>query len=416
MKTEHFAVNTIVFTLARGLSLGGRAIVLLVLAWTGTPASLASSTIIVTLAETARFIGDLGVETWLIRRMGLAESVTHGAKAGRIALWLRVICAAAAAVAVWYVARAVASLGPGTAAIAALLTITGLITGVPIAIMQARLEMHRLLYSQIPILIVGLTFVVSAARHHASAESTLFILAAFECLAVGATLLQSDLLKPLNRHVSLTDIGDAFRDCLPVALFNALVGAYSRLDVWFLAWMSAASLPTYTVAFRLYQPWSLITASIAGVAYAGMARTVRHRANLGIIVTRKLVLTGLACASGLMLILIGAGVAVICQFLPQYRNAILVLAILALLIPIMGFNGLCTAVLSVAGKFNTLCRLAGFNLLVFATLLLALITPYGAAGAALALLIGETCNALIQAWLLRPYTVRPHMAKDGFNP
>jgi O-antigen/teichoic acid export membrane protein len=272
--------------------------------------------------------------------------------------------------------------------------------------MQARLEMHRLLYSQIPILIVGLTFVVVAARHHASAESTLFILATFECLAVGATLLQSDLLKPLNRHVSLSDIGDAFRGCLPVALFNALVGAYS---------MSAASLPTYTVAFRLYQPWSLITASIAGVAYAGMARSMRHPANVGITVTRKLVLTGLAGASCLMLIIIGAGVAVICQFLPQYRNAILVLAILTPLIPIMGFNGLCTAFLSVAGKFNTLCRLAGFNLLVFAAVLLALIPPYGAAGAALALLIGETCNALIQAWLLRPYTVRPRMAKDGFH-
>jgi O-antigen/teichoic acid export membrane protein len=129
---------------------------------------------------------------------------------------------------------------------------------------------------------------------------------------------------------------------------------------------------------------------------------MRRSPRIEIEVSSKAIIIGIAVAAVLMSTLAAIGNLAIDQFLPRYRDAKGVLMILTLLIPVLGFNGLCTAALSVRGRFITLCKLAAFNLVLFAILLLAIVPSCGAAGAAMALLLGEICNSWIQARILRP--------------
>ena len=97
----------------------------------------------------------------------------------------------------------------------------------------------------------------------------------------------------------------------------------------------------------------------------------------------------------------GLGVWALDHPFARYADAEPVLLTLGFLLPVAGVNGLLTAVLAARGRFVVLCRLAAFNLVVFTVALRALIPAYGATGAAMALLIGESCNLGVQSWLVR---------------
>jgi O-antigen/teichoic acid export membrane protein len=411
---KHFAINTVSLTLARGLSFGGRAFALLLLAERAAPGELAAATIAVTLAETARAVGDLGLEVWLVRTVGLTADGGSRRRAANAALTLRLIGGALAALAVWVIAREAAGLAPVLAGAAAALAITGLAVGVPVAALQGRMQLSRLMRSLVPILALGLAVMVMAAHAGAGAAVLLFVLAAFECAAVGATARQAEIAAPWRSRLPWRELGALLRECVPTAVFNALVGVYSRLDVWLLAAAGGAALSTYTVAFRMYQPASLLLGAIAGVAYARMARALgpggpprdgqspgapppgaRRRVTLPVLVA------GVAGAVALVAGFDGLGVWALDHPFARYADAEPVLLTLGFLLPVAGVNGLLTAVLAARGRFVVLCRLAAFNLVVFTVALRALIPAYGATGAAMALLIGESCNLGVQSWLVR---------------
>ena len=399
MKT--LAVNSLYLTLARGLAFGSRAILLLILARMSTQHEFIEATITVTLAETFRVAADLGVETWLVRAIGIAVSPIEEARALQSGVTLRIFGAVGAATIAALIALGPLGLGGWFAGVAAVLTITGLIGGVSVAILQARMQLQRLARSQIPILVTALVVVYVEARAHRSTEVILLTLAMFEIGSMIATIIVADVHRWMRGLLTVRDLRVVIAECTPVAIFNMLVGIYLRLDVWCITIYAAAALPTYSVAFRLYQPAALVTSSMAGVVYAAMARrfglqqpgTRRHDVGTGILIAVATV--------GLAVLLWFGGPKFISGIFPHYARAAGVVRIFAMSVPIVAMNGMLTSILAARGRFVSLSRLAAFNLVVFALALRFLVPAYGAIGAATALLLGETLNTGLQAWLVR---------------
>lgn len=400
---KRFAVNSLSLTLARGLAFGSRALALLVLARIATAQEVANAAIAVTVAETARLIGDLGVEVWLVRTVGQARNAEEALPAIQSAFAVRLGVAVVASVFAWLACIAWHIPASLTGA-SVLLTVTGMVIGVPVAVLQARLQLDRLLFSLIPLLAAGLVAVVSLVPLYASPGSmALWILSGFEVAAVYAAMMQSGLARFWKFRFSCEQIRKLLRSCFSVAIYNAIVGAYSRLDVWLLASLSATSLATYTVGFRLYQPFGLVMAAIGGVSFASFARAMSDAKSDAAVMSRRFLLAVSSLSIVLGGVLILGGTCIVELFFSNYQGAKRVLYPLAAMVPIMGVSGVLVAVLTAEGRFGSLCKAAAFNLLVFAVALSKLIPAYGASGASMGLLFGESCNLVVLIWLVRPW-------------
>ncbi len=388
-------------TFARGLSFGSRALVLLLLARVAPPSAISNAAIAVTLADTARLVFDLGVEVWLVRAIGSAPNIEQASDSADAGLVLRLISAALAAAAVWTIARFVSDVGIRFALAGALLTATGLFSGVPIAVMQARFELIRLRFSLIPILLFGVIAVAAASHFVSDAATLLLALGGFESIAICAALVQCRLAPIRRIRSTKARLLSGMRECIPVALYNGLVGGYTRLDVWLLAFFNIAALPTYTVAYRMYQPAGLCLAAIGGVAYASMTRAVRGDARTKIGVSHRMLVAAGTCTVFLVVGFIALSTGAVSYLFPQYPQAVYASIPLALLLPITGYNGICVAMLFAQGRLYALCRLAGFNCLAFAAILIELIPAYGATGAAAGMLCGELVSMVVLTSLVR---------------
>ena len=407
------AINSLYLTLGRGLAFGSRAILLLILARMSTQHEFIEATIAVTLAETFRVAADLGVETWLVRAIGIAGSATAEARAVQSGVTLRIIGALGGAAIAALIALGPLRLSGWFAGAAVVLTITGLIGGVPVAILQARMQLHRLAQSQIPILMAALVVVYVEAREHWSTAEILLTLAMFEVGAMIAMLIAADVHRWMRGLLAVRGLGAVIAECMPVGTFNMLVGIYLRLDVWYITIYAAAALPTYSVAFRLYQPAVLVISSMAGVAYAAMTRRFGQRQpemrphDVGTGFSTVVVTVGLSA------ILWFGGPQFISWAFPHYARAAGVVKIFAMSVPIVALNGMLTSILAARGQFVPLIRLAAFNLVVYALALRVFVPLYGAIGAATALLLGETLNTGIQAWLVRASAFVSVAGKSG---
>ncbi len=143
-------------------------------------------------------------------------------------------------------------------------------------------------------------------------------------------------------------------------------------------------------------------AALSGVAYASMARSIGHNRDARLVIGTKLRLAIAVSATGLVVGFLILATSIVGHYFSRYDDAKAVLTPFAFLLPAVGINGLCVATLSARGKFTTLCKLAAFNLVVFAVALFALIPVGGASGAATGLLIGETCSLCVLIWLVGP--------------
>jgi len=385
-------------TLTRGLLLGGRPLVLLALAWAATPSVLAAAAIAVTLAETARIVIDFGIEIWLVRAIATASTHAEQVAAAHAGLLIRATTASLGACIVAAIGLGLLRLNGGLASAAALLTFSGLISGVPVAVLQARLQLQRLFFSLVPLLAAGIAIVLFGAYRRIGPTLLLTMLSGFELLAAAVALGQAGLVTNQLPLPGRRDLVRLTRACAPIAAFNAIVGLHLRLDLWTLSVFAPASVATYTVAFRLYQPASLVVASVAGVLYASIARSLGAGLVLQFTAKRGLALGTLLLSLGIAFLVTGSWV--MRHFYMTYPAAAPLIPVLATLVPIVGFNGIGVAVLYARAQFATLIKLAAFNLTVFAFALLMLVPTHGASGAAWSLLVAELGNLGALTWFV----------------
>jgi O-antigen/teichoic acid export membrane protein len=101
-------------------------------------------------------------------------------------------------------------------------------------------------------------------------------------------------------------------------------------------------------------------------------------------------------------------------FLPQYLPSIEILRVLAIALVVRSLNSSMTAIIQAHGHFTYITAVAFFNLVFIWGLLLVCVPRFGVIGAAIALLIGEGANSLIQTVIFVRINHRSHRERcDG---
>jgi O-antigen/teichoic acid export membrane protein len=177
---------------------------------------------------------------------------------------------------------------------------------------------------------------------------------------------------------------------------------YTRLDVLVLgSFLDVATVGYYGVAFRMTEPFQLMTAALAISMYSHLSATIAtNRQNIRRVVVRYGLGTLSYGLASCLLLAVFAPMA-IHRFLPKYGPAIPVLQLLAVAIIFRSLNACLTSVVHAYGRFAWVTAVATWNLLAIGALLWILIPRLGAPGAAMALLIGEVMNTLIQSVMVR---------------
>jgi O-antigen/teichoic acid export membrane protein len=347
--------------------------------------------------EMLRVLGELGLDTRLIRRVARQPEVaafegrrTIALKAG-IAGLLSVIALAITAALLGRAATLVlAGLSIGLFGLA--------VTGSIQAIATGRLEAPRLLPYQV---IAGVVFFAGVAG-----ATTMFWQPLATAVAIGACDLVGGWVLSRYRRAAPPPVGgsaawswqDALRESWPVGAVNVLATAYGRLGIAILAvsW-GASAVAQYGVSYRIVEVFLLAAGAVAASAFAVTARLDAEdpgaaRDLLDHILGRVAVVTLAAAAAvalGARLLPVGLG--------PRYAGAVSTTEVLAFALPPMFVNGLLTAYLYGRGRFGVVLRIAAGNMCLNAALVVLLVPRTGPPGAALAVVTTEAANTAWQS-------------------
>lgn len=190
---------------------------------------------------------------------------------------------------------------------------------------------------------------------------------------------------------------------IPAAAVSILVIVYSRLDVAIVRPLAGSiEQANYSAGFRLIEPAFMLfaIASFALLAELGAGRTndVRHVATRLLKLPRTALLLGFPALAA-----VSATVAVTIALLVigLTPEASYLAGIFAAAVPFRIANSMLSALLLRFGRFDTVMHAALFNGGITFSFAIALVTIYGAAGAATAALIGEIFNTAYQRFRLR---------------
>lgn len=395
--------NSAALIALRAGNLAARLVLLFVIARVVSPASFGVVVLAVSAAEVAKVVADFGMDTIAIRTWaaGTPGAAHHRFAAALGGAKLLFGIAVYAALAAWF-----ALTRPGEpavlGAIVGLTVLTSLLTNFSLDWYQARLSIARVLA---PVMAATVLLTLAAALllpRLPDLRAQVALLPAIE-LAGGIVLLarlrRTGLAAP---PPTLAGVGALVRASLPVAATAILIVTYSRLDVLVLASrLDAAAVGHYGVAFRLTEPFQLAAAAFGLSVFSRFSTWFHDPAGMSLAraAFRYIVATlGYGIAAALAVGLLAPPV--IERMLPAYAPAIPALRWLALALVFRSVNATLAGILQGGGRFRTLTALAAWNLLVVFALLHAWVGRIGVVGAALALLVAEALNTVLELALV----------------
>src|SRR2546427_926751 len=392
-------VNTMATLALRGTTIGGRLVVLFLIAYVATPAEFGLVTFVLAIVETAKAVADFGVDTFAVREFAVTQDRDSQRLLASTLRQTKLICSAIVYLAI-LIAFLLLSRGPqrGIGAVLGLLVITGLWGNLYIDYFQARLKVDQIF---LPVLLVNLATIVSAATLIIFSRRVILGVAILPCSeALNAWILSRHFTRELgfaNESVRLPASLGLLRRSLPVAGTLIIAILYTRLDVLFLgSSLDVATVGYYGVASRLTEPFQLAIVALAVSMYSHLSATIAtNRQDTRRVVIRYGWGTLSYGVAGCILLGIFAP-QVIRWLLPTYSPAIPLLQLLAIVIVFRTLNAYLTSVIHAYGRFVWVTAVAAWSLFALGVLLWILVPRLGARGAALALLVAESMCALIQ--------------------
>jgi O-antigen/teichoic acid export membrane protein len=228
--------------------------------------------------------------------------------------------------------------------------------------------------------------------------------------AVNAWLFSRGMLME-NRHhgvhISLS-IGKSIallKRGAPIAAASILAIMYGRFDVLGLSMLSnQEQVGLYNIAARVTEPVIFVASAVTMSTYGLLAK--RLNGNAGD--TRKLItlmLLGMVII-GLLFGILAAGVGswAFGGPLSEYSNAQYALWALAASLAFRTVSMALSTIAYAQGRSTIITRVALANFVVILVLSLSLARPLGATGAALAVLVGEAFNAVLQLVMVKPFS------------
>ena len=393
--------NMVALVGLRATNLAARLVLLFLIARELPPAEFGLIVFALSVAEIAKVLADFGLDTLAIRTY--APPADHarfaaalaGAKVAfgiltyaGLALWFALARPPEQAVIGWIVGLTI---------------FTGLLAGYSIDWFQARLRVGRVLA---PVVIANLVLALAAIvlvprLTDLRAQAALFPLFEGVIALLLWVVFQGERVTR-GWAIAFEQVPELVRAALPIAATAIVIMVYSRLDVLMLSSrLGAEAVGHYGVAFRFTEPVQMAAAAFGLSVFSRFSAWFQHpssetlRSAAGRYVGYTLAY-GLTAAALLALL----AQPLIARFLPDYLPAVPVLRILAAALVFRSLNATLAGILQGAGQFRALGGMALWNLCWMWIWLRLLVPGLGAAGAALAVLIVEGVNSLIQGFMV----------------
>lgn len=395
--------NTASSIIIRGTTTLTRILVLFIIANYTTPQFFGIITFAVAIVEITKVIADFGVDTYAIREYArtndhdfdrlLASTILKTKITNSFVTYIVLILI------IWltqntdYVVLVI---------IIGLMIFTGVWNNFSLDYFQAQLRTSTVV---IPLSIVNILLVIIEIVLF-SIQAHIFIVIAVLPIAEAANgwILYRIFKRYTNfkyQAVSHSSIFRLLRNTLPVGSTMIVVMLYTRLDVVVLSsFFDAAIVGYYGLAFRITEPFQMVAAAFAASVYSHISAThtvseqqtryLSKRYIIGIISFGTL-----SCAT-----LLSLTPPIISHMLPEYLPALPIIQILAIAIVFRALNGCLSSIIQAHGFFSRITITAIFNFFCIGGLLIVFVPYKGASGAALALLLGEVINTIIQTVIL----------------
>lgn len=390
--------NTIATVALRGTFGLARIAMLLLIARHFGPAAFGQLALVLAMVDVLKVAADLGVDTIMIRRLAAeperAAALVDSVLALRLLLSTIGFLASPVAFSLMYPQLPALDL----VLVVAVSVYTSLLTSTFVGYFQAQLAVPTIVTSNV----LGVGVYVSATLLGLYLDLPLpVIVAAMPLGEVASLLLTSRLYRKrmrLRLEFDRAIIRGVLRESVYVGVAGVIVVAYLRLDHLMLGWfLGDRTVGQYAVGYRLIEPFSLVFSSLSTSLYASLSRA-RVTAAPGEVqrtVQRAVGSTAVvALASAVLLYVFGGRL--LRLIFPEYAGSIGVLAVLSWSVVFRAVNMQLTAVINSRGGFRAIMAITVANLLLSIGCQALFIPRYGLVGAAMAVVVVEAINMLLQ--------------------
>jgi O-antigen/teichoic acid export membrane protein len=388
----------------KGSTIATRIITLFLLARMLGPTEYGSIAYVLSIVEIIRQIADFGMDTYAIRHYTLLSATEKRQQFANTFASLRLIFGVSAYL-LWIVfALYNHNNRLDLVIILGLLINSGLWTNYAINYFQAELRVASVI---VPVLSMNvITIVLLAVLLNIPNVPVLLLLS---ILPFGESIATIALLYRMNKELSFTILHWSPQNwrhlivtCFPIAITSIVVIAYSRLDVLVLNYLTTPTeVGYYSAAARLIDPFLYIPLYLSISVYSAVSSAIAS--NLTIlkqtIKTNIIFLASYGIIACLFLQIVASFVTT--TLLPNYGPSLPVIRVLALLLLCRTTNYGLTALIQAFGKFTWVTFVAIWNLIFIGVCAPILTQSAGIQGTAIALLLGELLNTLIQIILFR---------------
>lgn len=390
---------------AKATFIGLRLFVLYLLAASLDSVSFAPIAFGLTIAEIVRFVTDWGVDTLSLRRFSTPD---RGEASLHFRSLIRIKTGAAALGFVLSLPLLLFGAGIASVPVAVLLSltvVTSLWINLSVNWLQARGQLRRAAAYMAVLGMLALGVQFAAHVLELGAANRFAILIAFEAgmVALVSVFAWRDL-SPAERTIHPDSVRAWIRDATPIALATILALAYSRFDQIFIkAFYPLGVLGSYTLAFRLVEPVQFLMVSVTATIYSRASRAVQNGDALSAIsrMATKWIIAILVASIIFVLGSAFAGRIYLPIYFSSYSLAVNFLYIILLALPFRCANLCLTAFIWSFNRYGTTLKISVVNAVSISLMVVILGYGFGYFGAAIAVVIGEMLNTIMQAVVLR---------------
>lgn len=395
--------NSTATILIRGSFGLARVFMLLIIARSFGAEQFGMLSIVLSLVEILRILGDMGIDTVSIRRFASPDQdpgqVLNSVLGSKLLFGSAVVALAP----VIYVSVYGRTDGLAILVIASFSILTSLVLNAFISFFQARLAMGRIIAANLSG--VGVYVILTAVLLASGAPLWLVVAAIpageLTTLILVRKVYSVDSAPRVEFRRSI--VRSLLTDGVYVGISGVMVATYIRLDTLMLGRM-AGPVPTgrYAVAYRLLEPFLLVFTSLSISFYALLAKTwgTSDPRAIGRVIRSILVPATVLSLFSAALLALFAG-PLVRMISDEYLVSAGVLRVLACALVFKALNPQLTAILNSLGKYRILMVIVLFNLLLSVGLNLILIPAYGITGAAFTVVAVEGINLIMQATIVR---------------
>lgn len=394
--------NTSSTVLVRGLIGLVRIILLLLIARKFGPADFGRLSLALSVVELFRFAADFGIDTVLIRQFSINRIPTI--KLLSNSLILKLLTATAGYIAsvffFWVFYTNIDALD--LLSVLATTMYTTLFINAFVNYYQAKLKMAEIMMSSVISSVVYVFLILLGLWMDWSLVALCAVMPLSELLNLYLIHRVYRKTRSLSFSFDRGIILTLLRDGFPVGLSGIMIITYMRLDHLMLGWLKGEmAVGEYAAAFRVTEPFMLIFTSLSISLYASLSESWDspdgNPPKAERITAFKVIGSTVAVTLPIAIMLSLFSKDLMALISKAYLHSAEALPILGWAILFKAVNAQLTAIINSKGLYKIITGVAFINLIVNVFLNLLLIPRYGIIGAAVAVLLTESINTIIQS-------------------